>query len=722
MSEVIGGRATRLDVWDKVTGRAIFPADMGVEGSLHAAVLRSPHPHARIRSMKLEAARQMPGVAAVLNGEDIEGPNAYGLISPDQPVLAREGSKVRYVGEAVAVVAASSPEAARAALDRIEVDYEPLPAVFDPHRAMAEDAPQIHEEQPGNLLYDGELKRGDLEAGFAEADVIIEGEYRTPIIDHAFLQPEAGLAQVDETGRVTIWVGTQWAEEDRRQVAEALGLPMEKVRVVHMTTGGSFGGREDISVQIVLALIALRTAQPVKLVYSRPESLIAGTKRHPYYLRYRTGATNDGKLTAVEIDIVSNAGAYASTSAAVMATSVSLAAGLYETPNVYIRGRTIHTNQPPSAAMRGFGANQINFAAEMQIAKIAAALEIDPVEIRRRNIYRDGSMMPTGQILSDVGALNTLEQAVERAASLGLKPGQPQKTGPKYRGVGVGCGFKNIGYNFGWDDKATAKVELYPNRAVIKIGACEVGQGSTTTLAQLAATVLELPLTAIQMVVSDTEIAPDAGSCSASRLTFVAGNAVIKAAAEASRQLSEAGPDTTMPIVAEYTYHAPTTYPMDPKTGHSQKPNYTYGYGSQVVEVEVDTDTGEVELLRAVAAHDVGRAINPIGVEGQIEGGFVMGQGYSLSEEYLLTEGIPQTTTLATFLVPTILDAPPEIVPIIIEGADPDGPFGARGMGEVPMLPTPGAVTAAIHDAIGVWVDEIPCTPERVLRALGKIE
>jgi len=723
--EWIGGRARRLDAWDKVFGRAQYPGDLHRENMLVGAVLRSPHPHARIRAMNLEAARALPGVVAVLNGDDIEGPNAFGLIEPDQPVLACVGSKVRYVGDAVAAVAARTAEAAQAALSLIEVDYEPLPAVTDPRQALAADAPLVHEERGSNLLHEVHLQRGDVEAGFARADVIIEGLYETPFVDHAFLQPEAGLAEVNEQGQVVIWVGTQWAHEDRRQIAHALGLDEAQVRVAEMATGGAFGGREDINVQIVLALLALKTGQPVKMVYSRTESLIASTKRHPFRIYYRSGATRDGRLTAIEVRLLANAGAYASTSAAVLTTSVTLAAGPYEVPNARVDAQAVYTNSPPAAAMRGFGANQVGFAAEMQMGKLAEALGMEASELKRRNLYRNGSTMHTGQVLPHAaGAVKTLDAAIERAAELGLVPGQSGSVGPKRRGVGIACGFKNIGYNLGWDDKSTAIVELYPDRATVKVGTCDVGQGSTTVLAQMAATALGMPLSAIEMVVSDTDVVPDSGSCSASRSTFVTGHAVMEAASQAKQRLAELGPTPppeALPVRAEYTYHAPATTPLDPETGQGAKPNYTYAYGAQVVEVEVDSGTGEVTVLRAVAAHDVGRAVNPTLVEGQIEGGLVMGQGYGTMEEYSLQKGQPQTTTLATFLIPTILDAP-EIVPIILEEADPDGPAGARGLGEVPMLPTPAAIADAIHDALGVWIDKLPCSPENVLRTLGRIK
>ena len=722
---MIGGRTKRVDAWDKVLGRALYPGDLQVEKALYAAVLRSPHPHARIQGMNLESARALPDVVAVLNGDDIKGPNAFGLIEPDQPVLAQAGAKVRYVGDAVAVVAARTREAAEAARSLIDVKYNLLPVVSDPLEALAHGAPLVHEERSSNLLHQAQLRRGDVQAGFAQADAIVEGVYDTPFIDHAYLQPEAGVARVDENGKVAVWVGTQWPHQDRRQIAHALGLPEEQIRVIQMATGGAFGGREDISVQIVLALLALETGQAVKLVYDRSESLVASTKRHPFQIRYRTGATRDGRLTAIEVDLISNVGAYASTSAAVLATSVTLAAGPYEVPNAKVDARAAYTNSPPTAAMRGFGSNQVGFAAEMQMAKLAEALGMEAVELRRRNLYRNGSTMHTGQVLPHAeGAINTLDAAVQRAVELGMVPRESTGRGTKRRGVGVACGFKNIGYNLGWDDKATASVELYPHRAVVKVGTCDVGQGSTTALAQMAATVLELPLAAISMVVSDTDVVPDSGSCSASRSTWLAGSAVMQAAAEAERCLAEMGPNPppeALPVVIEHTYHAPATTPVDPETGQGKKPNFGYAYGAQAVEVEVDVGTGEVQLLRAVAAHDVGQAINPTLVEGQIEGGFVMGQGYGMMEEYTLTEGQPQTTTLATFLIPTILDVP-EIEPIILEEPDPDGPSGARGVGEIPMLPTPAAIADAVHAAAGVWIDRLPCSPENVLRAMGRLD
>lgn len=769
---IIGQRVCRLEGRDKATGAAEYPADLKMEGLLYGRALRSAYPHARIVAIDTSKAKDLPGVHAVLTAADISGPNEYGLIIRDQSVLARE--KVRYLGDAVAVVAATSPTIAERAIGLIDVHYEELPAVFDPLEAMKPEAPQIHDK--GNILHQVHLQRGDVATGFAQADLIVESTYRTPFAEHAYLQPEAGLATIDETGKVTVYVATQWTHEDRRQITHALGLSLEQVRVVQMTVGGAFGGREDISVQILLALLALKTGRPVKMVYSRAESILAHTKRHPFHMRYKTGATKDGRLMAMEIELIADVGAYASTSPIVLTTAVTLATGPYCVENVKVDGYAVYTNNPVTAAMRGFGSNQPAFASEQQMSKLAEKLGMDPVELRHKNLYTDGAIMHTGQVLQGgVGARETLEKAVALAKEQGLwDPPRSQRRAlsadipehggsapPKRRGVGLACGFKNVGYNLGFRDKAGAVIELYSDGAVVKVGTAEVGQGSTTILAQIAATELGLPLERIQRVVGDTDITPDSGSSSASRQTFLSGGAVRQAAVEVRQQLLqraagmlEAAVDdleisaglvyirgspaqslsfsdvvARVPspeeggepmLKAEVVWEAPPTTPLDP-TGVSSTPNFTYGYGAQIVEVEVEVDTGRVNLQRVVAAHDVGKAINPTNVEGQIEGGVVMSQGYALLEEFVLENGVTRTNSLATYLIPTAMDAPREILPVIVEYPDPYGPYGVKGVGEMTMLPTPAAITAAIHDAIGVWIDELPVTPERVLKTLGRL-
>ena len=624
VNDLIGGRSIRIDALEKVTGQAQYPADLFMPGMLYGRVLRSPHPHARILAIDLGEARALPGVVAAFCGDDLPEPGLYGLNFRDQSPLARTGGKVRYVGDGVAAVAAETPQAAEAALNLISVEYEVLPVVSDMRAAQSPGAPLVHENRPDNILHKAELHHGDLRAGFAAADLIIEGTYVTPLVDHAVLQPEAGLAYVGDDGRVNLWVATQWADEDRRQIAEALDIPKERIREVITAIGGAFGRREDISVQIVLCFLAIKTGRPVKLVYSRAESMLASTKRHPFEMRYRTGATREGKLTAMEVELLANVGAYASTSLVVLNTAVTLATGAYEVPNVGVEAKAVHTNAPVTGAFRGFGSNQPNYAVEMAMSKLADALGMDPVELRRRNILRTGSEMHTGEVLKGgVGGVQSLEAATARAEELGMRPGRHRSSGRRRIGVGLACGCKNIGYSLGWDDHAGAVVEAWPDRAVVKIGACDVGQGSNTVWAQIAASTLNLPLASVSIARNDSDVVPDAGSSSASRQTFVSGNAVLQASLEVAEKLGALGPnapESAFPVIAEATYHAPKTFPLD-SNGQTARPSFGYGFGCQVVELEVDPDTGDVRVLRVVAAHDVGRAINVTNVEGQSKAG-----------------------------------------------------------------------------------------------------
>jgi CO/xanthine dehydrogenase Mo-binding subunit len=405
---------------------------------------------------------------------------------------------------------------------------------------------------------------------------------------------------------------------------------------------------------------------------------------------------------------------------------VMLATGAYEIPNVSLDALTVFTNTPPTAAMRGFGANQPNYAMEMHMTKLAATLGIAPVEIRRRNLHHPGTIMLTGEVVKEgIEISHTMESAVKKARELGMDWRRKRINGAKRTGVGLACGIKNVGYSLGFDDHSEAVVEAYPDRAVIKTGACEVGQGSTTVLAQIAASQLELPLEAIQVIWEDSDQVPDAGSSSASRHTFLTGNAVLRASAEAARLLAELGPDPSpdlLPVLAKYDHHGQRTYPMDLQTGQTKRGNFAYGYSAQVVEIEVDTETGEVQVHRVVSAVDTGQTINQTLVEGQVEGGFVMGQGYSLLEEFKHKDGFPISTSLSTYLIPTSLDTPTRIHTVIVEKPDPDGPYGAKGIGEMTMLPTPGAIGAAIYDALGIWIDKLPISPEQILKTLGKLD
>jgi len=718
----IGQPIRRPDAPPKVTGETFYPADLYMDGMLHIKVLWSDRPHAQLLRVDASAALALPGVVTVFTAADVPV-NEFGIEEMDEHVLAQD--KVRFVGEPVALVVAKSEETALEALDRIQVDYKDLPGVFDPREAMQAGAPLVHDEKETNVLGYWFVRRGDLEAAFAASDVIVESDYYLPHVEHAFLQPEAGLGYIDDQGRVVVHTTGQWAHDDQRQIAHALGLPEEQVRVIYTLAGGAFGGREDVSVQIFLALAAFRLRCPVKMIWTRSESFRGHHKRHPFYMHYRTGATRDGKLTAMEARLVADGGAYASTSRAVVKSAVTNATGPYHVPALRVDGWAVYTNNMDAGAMRGFGTIQITFASEMQMAKLAAVLDMDPVEFRACNILHEGDIGPTNVTLPPgVGLEAAMSAAVEAAGwreEGGLRASSGtwmDKRSTTRRGVGFACGWKNIGYSLGFPEQSTAIAELYGGaeieRAVIKTGVAEVGQGVLIVMAQVAADTLKVPLERVSVVNDDTALVPNAGSSSASRQTLVTGRAVREACLAALARWR----DEDRPAVARYQFLPPRTTSFDPETGECD-PHFSYAYGAHIAEVEVDLETGEVRLVRVVAAHDVGRLINRLAAEGQIEGGISMGQGYALMEEFIQREGYILTGNLHDYLVPTILDAPEEIVSLFVEVADAQGPWGAKGLGEMPTLILPPAIATALHDATGVWFNRLPITPERVVMALS---
>lgn len=717
MGTVIGEPVARIDALGKVTGEVAYPADLVRPGMLFAKVVFARRPHARILRIDTRPAEAVPGVVAVLTAADVPY-NAYGLIDEDQPLLCAD--RVRYEGDKVALVVAETRRAAEEGARRLVVEYEDLPIIADPARALDPDAPLVHPARGTNLLATVPIRKGDIEAGFAEADVVVQGDFRTGWQEHAYLQPDAGIAYLDEHGRVVVESAGQWLHEDRRQIAKLLQIPEEQVVIRYAAIGGAFGGREDLNVQPLLALAAWRLRRPVAIVWDREETTIGHHKRHPVWIRARWGARRDGTITAVQAQILADGGAYASTSVEVLKVLCLFASGCYEVPNIWVDGSVVYTNNPPAGAFRGFGAPQAQFAAEVMVTRLAHALGMDPVELRRRNIYREGSLEPTQHPLPPgVSAPIVLERCVEEAVQR-LGYGQPRNhpAPNRRRGIGIACGIKNLGYSFGYPERATATVELSgrgePERAVLRIGAADVGQGAHTILCQIAAETLGLPLERITLVATDSQEAPNAGSASASRMTFMGGRAVRDAALEALRRWRESDAEH---VAATVEYRPPATTPLDPHTGESI-PNYCYGYAAQAVEVEVETTTGQVRVTRVVSVHDVGRAINRQLLEGQIEGALAQALGFTLLEHFQVREGKILTPNFSTYLLPTALDMPDEIVPIILECADPNGPYGARGVAELPLVPFPGAVAAAIYDAVGVWVDELPITPERLLAAL----
>ena len=728
-TQIIGQRMPRIDAVGKVTGETLFPGDLSMDDMLHMKILFSERAHARIRSIDTREAEAYPGVVAVLTAKDVPV-NEYGLIMPDQPVLCGPGSSkvgadiVRTTMDQVALIVAESEETAAKARDLIRVDYEDLPAVFDPFEAMKEGAPQLHPDKPHNIITHYRVRHGDLEQGLREAEVIVEGVYTTSWQEHAYLQPEAGLGYIDKQGRVTVEVAGQWTHKDQEQICHALGLPPEKVRVIYPAIGGAFGGREDMSIQIVLALAAWKVGRPVKIVWSREESIRGHHKRHPVTIKAKLGAKRDGTLTAAEVTIVGDAGAYAYTSTKVLGNSTVMGVGPYLIPNVHLDTYAVYTNNIPTGAFRGFGGPQPAFAAECQMNKLAEALGMDPVELRLKNVLRQGDITHVGTPLPGVVTIEqTIMACAERAGwrkggTGWQRPPQEQPANPiKRRGVGVSAGFKNVGFSFGAPEKCVAIVELHGGaeieEVVVRHAGADVGQGAHTAFAQIAAEAVGVPVERVRLVVSDTAFTGDSGSASASRMTFMAGNSIIGAAKAAL----EAWRNEERPAIAEYTYRPPKTTMFDPKTGYST-PNFAYGYVAEAVEVEVDLETGLIDVLNVVCADDVGRAINPQQIEGQIEGGIVQALGYAIMEHFQMKDGHVLTPNLSTYLIPSVLDVPQRVDPVVLELNEPSGPFGVRGMAEMPFIPFAPALVAAVHDATGIWFDGLPLTPDRVVARL----
>ncbi|HEY64741.1 MAG TPA: molybdopterin-dependent oxidoreductase [Caldilineae bacterium] len=759
---VVGRAVPRPDAVGKVTGRLKFADDISFPDMLHGRVLRSAHPHARIRRIDTSKAKALPGVVAVLTHADVPGRNRHGLIYEDWPVLCED--KVRYVGDAIALVAAETRDIATRALELIEVAYEPLPVVSDPVQARRPDAPLVHEEWPtGNLLKHIHVERGDVEAGFAEADIVIEREYRTPFYDHVFLEPECSIgvpAGYPGHDKLTVYVGSQIPYKDREQIAAALGLDPEDVRVIGTPIGGGFGGKEDIAGQIHAALLAQATGRPVKILFDRAESLRVHPKRHATIIRVKVGARRDGRLVAVQAELYGDTGAYASLGDKVMTRATTHAAGPYDVPNVKIDCYAMYTNNPPAGAFRGFGVTQSAFAIESTMDILARELGMDPFELRRINALRVGSITNTGQVLREsVGLLECLDR-VEKAVQEEMRRGSGAGTMaslPARRGWGLAVAYKNTGLGGGAPDKAGAEVEVFPDgTAEVRTSSADMGQGLMTVVAQIAAEELGLPFERVRVLLSDTDRTPDGGPTTASRQTYVTGNAVRHAArllrerlarvaaerldvapdrlrfadgavyvdeaneplaslAEVTRWAQEEGHETRI----RYEYEAPRTQPL----GTGGDMHFAYSYACQAALVEVNTETGEVRVLKVISAHDVGRAINPVGLLGQIEGGIVMGLGSALTEQYIVENGVPWTRRLGQYKMPSIVHMP-EMISFIVEQETADGPYGAKGVGELASIPTAAAITNAIYDAIGVRVCELPVDQDALLRALraGKRE
>ncbi len=724
----VGTSHPRIDALGKVTGETEYSGDRNMPGMLFMKILMAERPYARVRDVRTDKAMNAPGVVAVYTAKDVPI-NEYGLQIPDQPVLCGPGASkpytdlVRFVGDQVAVVVAETEVQAASAAKLIEVDYEDLTPLTDPITAMRSDAPLLHPDRGDtNVCVHYKIRKGNVDEAFAKADVIVEGEYHTPVQEHAYLQPEAGLSYLDEEGRIVVESAGQWTHADRKSIAHALDLPEEQIRVIYPAIGGAFGGREDLSVQIVVALATMKLKRPVKIIWSRRESIIGHGKRHAVILRAKWGATKDGKLVAVQNEVIGDGGAYMYTTNKVLGNATITSTGPYAVPNVKTDVYGVYTNNIPGAAFRGFGAPQALFMAESQMNKLAEKLGMDPVEFRLKNALRDGDTLGVGTPApTPVSIVECIEAARNSFNWKKQKVSKSKKQGTILKGRGFAAGFKNVGFSFGYKENCWAKVEIHGNgsieRVILHHAGAEVGQGFQTVMVQMAAHVIGVPTNIVEMRTSDSALQGNPGSASASRLTFMAGNSV-KGAAEAALAKWEA---EERPAIAEFSYFAPPTTPMDKETGYSM-PNFQYAYVAQAVDIEIDSETGHLRVKRIISADDVGTAINPDLVVAQIEGAIVQAHGYAVMEEFKTKDGRVMTDQLSTYLLPTIWDIPEKVESVLVEVPDPNGPWGARGMGELPYLPVAAAIAAAIHDATGVWINEFPFTPERVLRALGRIK
>jgi len=752
----VGKPLRRVDALGKTTGTTVYAGDFEMPNMLHAKVFRSSEPSARIAHLDVSAAEALEGVECVLTAEDLPG----GRLATDMPGQTgqeeRKGSKapvlasdrVRFVGEPIALVAAESLAIAEQALDLIEIEYEPLPGVYDPLEAMQPDAPVVYE--PDNIVATWKIDKGDVEAGFAAADQIVENTFAMPFIDHAYLEPEAGVAWVDDQDVINIRVCTQVVEHFR-SIAQAVGVPHNKVHVQGTMIGGGFGGKEDITVEIFLALLTKATRRPVKLVYTREESILAHSKRHPFIITHRTGVKEDGRITAAEIEMIANAGAYPYLSPYVSLYATVTANGPYKVDNLKVDTKAVATNNPFTSAFRGFGAAQAAVAYEQQMDEVAKALGMDPLEFRRVNYLETGDRNALGQEIESAVWLE--EEATRALAALGEKEGDD---GPVKVGRGFATTMQSYGRIMWFHDTSRSWVGIEQDgTVVVRCGAPDLGAGQANSLCQIAAEVLGVPLEDVTVYNSDSALTPLAGTTTATRQLFMSGNATLKAARMVREVLVERAaqhfgvapeavdlaervafvkddPDRTLPLsdlakmcaadgmklqhLALFT--APFTDQLDPDDLQGDLfPDFTFS--AHAVEVAVDTGTGEITVLKSVGCHDVGRAINPTAVEGQIQGGSAQGIGWALMEEVQVDEGVTQTPSFSEYLIPTAKDLP-RTEAIILESGTGVGPFGAKGIGEPSLTPAAPAVANAVADAIGVRVYDLPITPEKVLEALDR--
>ena len=749
----VGKREVRADGAQLSAGSALYVDDLAPPGLLYGAVLRAGRPHARIRRVDTRAASRHPGVACILIGKDIPN-NAYGPSLQDQPVLCTD--KVRYAGDPVAALCAESWEAAEEAVRKIRVEYEDLPVVSDPEAALQSAAPRVHENHPtGNRVLDWKVRRGNLDEGFRRASLIVEERFISRAQEHAAIEPHICMAEVDEKGKLTVHVSTQTPYIIRMNLGRVLGLPLSRVRVLVQKVGGGFGGKHEIMLEPLAALCSLKTGRPVKFRMSREEEFTASTIRHSIIMDFKTGVTAEGLITAREINLILDTGAYLSFGETTASKAALMACGPYPVENLSVDACLVYTNNGVAGAVRGFGVTQTTYACESHMDAIAKKLQMDPLELRKINAMRLGDAAHSGDVIRSFGFLETMEHAARAAEWESIGGGRRSPCGRR-TGRGIAAMIYPVGFTATANPSA-AFARMNEDATVTVITGCaDVGQGAHVALRQIAAEEIGVPVENVHLISGDTDVAPlDLGSV-ASRVTHIGGNAVraavgkikeilLRKAAEiieaepADLRIEKgmvyvrSAPERAIPLaevalkchrdgqmlLGEGSYNPPGLH-LDKATGQG-KPYDCYVFATHVAEVEVDEETGEYHVLQLVAAHDVGKAVNPMNVEGQIEGGTLQGYGFGMMEQVLMEEGMVKNPNLADYLIPTSLDSPDVIRPILVETDEPSGPFGAKGVAEPALNPTTPAVLNAIYDAVGARLKDLPATPEAVLRAMGKL-
>lgn len=734
-----------------VTGKAAYCPDLDFPDMLFGKLLYSAHPCARIVSLDVNKARSLPGVVAVLTAQDIPGENSYLYWYADQPLLVDD--QVRYIGDAIVAIAAETEEIAVNALDTVEVEYQPLDGIFDVENAMKSKAPRVWEDKE-NIHSHYVSEWGDLEKGFAQADIIVENTYRTQYIEHAMMETESSVAYIDHDGTIIVYASSQAPHRDRIQIARALDVAEVQVRVITPPIGGAFGAKDEANIQIHAALLAYKTGRPVKVVRSREESIQTHVKRHPAIIRYRTGVKKDGKLTAVQMTAIGDTGPYVNAGEEAMMIMADSGVGPYCVPNVYSEAFTVLTNNPICGAMRGFGIPQVTFAYERQMDELAKILEIDPLEIRIKNMLKTGDQFQPKAIIMQGDGMQACLEEVDKLSNWQTRNALPtQPESHLRRGWGVAASFHKIGFGPNISDHASVSINMAPDGSVlVRTGAADMGQGAHTVIAQYAAERLGVEPSVVNVIRPDTAIATDAGASVASRVTTFSGNAVLRSAEPIRNVLLDLASDelgidrVLLDMRLGYVYveeeqvnlgvadlaakayeknlpmqssgHYAMDYPEVQLPGGSIGYKQRAAFGAHVAQVLVDIETGEVVVERIVAVHDVGKIVNPAGVRGQIEGGTSMGFGYGTMEELHIKKGRILNTSLESYLIPTSLDVP-KITVGTVEILEPGAPLGAKGVGEPPTNLAAAAIANAVVDAIGVPINQLPITPERVLETLS---